>query len=126
MVFPGVTVAGPACDTATSARGAITSVAVALLLPAGSTTPSGAVTVAVLASEPVAPAAMVPVAVNVTVPPLSTSTLALRSPAPLAAPQAEPALAVQVQVTPERIAGNTSLTVAPVTALGPELVTVMV
>jgi hypothetical protein len=42
---------------------------VLLLLPAGSFVPTGAVTVAVLASEPVASVAMVPVAVNVAVPP---------------------------------------------------------
>ncbi len=125
MVVPGVAAAGPVCVTCTSACGVSAAVAVLLLLPAGSFTPTGAVTVAVLVSEPVAVAAMVPVAVNVAVPPLSRSTVVLMSPAPSAA-QLEPALALQVQVTALSVAGNRSLTVAAVTALGPAFDTVMV
>ena len=94
-------------------------------MPAGSFTPTGAVTVAVLASDPVALAAIVPLAVKVALPPPSRSTVVLISPAPLAA-HAEPALAAQVQVTPVSVAGNASATVAPVTALGPAFDTVIV
>ncbi len=96
---------------------------VALLLPAGSFTPTGAVMVAVLVMVPVPVA--VAVSVKVAVPPLSRSTVAARFPAPLAG-QAEPALAVHVQVAPLSCAGITSLTVAPSTALGPALLATMV
>ncbi len=96
---------------------------VALLLPAGSFTPTGAVMVAVLVSVPVP--VTVAVTVKVAVPPLSRSTLALMSPAPLAG-QAEPPLALQVQVAPVSCAGSTSVTVAAVTALGPLLVATIV
>jgi len=125
-VLPGTTDAEPVAVIATSADGTSASLAVALLFPAGSFVPTGAATVAVLASVPVALAEIVPVAVNVTVPPLSTFTLAARFPLPLAAGQAEPAVAVQLQVTPLMIAGKLSVTVAPVTALGPALLTAMV
>jgi hypothetical protein len=124
-VLPGTTDADPVAEISTSAEGTSASVAVALLFPAGSLVPTGAATVAVFAIVPVALAEMVPVAVKVTVPPLSTFTLAARSPLPLAAGQAEPALAEQVQVTPVSVAGKMSVTVAPVTALGPALPTVM-
>ena len=60
----------------------------------------------------------VAVTVNVAVPPLSRSTLSARFPEPLAA-QLEPALATQVQLALESEAGKLSVTVAPVTALGP-------
>ncbi len=96
---------------------------VALLLPAGSFTPSGAEIVAVLLMVP-APVT-VAVTVNVAAPPESRSTVALMSPAPPAG-QAEPAVAVQVQVAALNCAGNTSVTVAAVTALGPVLLATMV
>ncbi len=96
---------------------------VALLLPAGSLVPTGAVTVAVLLMVP-APLA-VAVTVKVALPPLSRSTLAAMLPAPLAG-QTEPAVAAQVQVAALSCAGNTSLTVAPVTADGPAFDATMV
>ena len=96
----------------------------ALLFPAGSLVPAGAVTVAVFVIVP-EPAVTVAVAVNVAVPPLSRLMLALTSPLPLAG-QVEPAEATQVHVTPETCAGKTSLTVAPVTALGPALLATIV
>ncbi len=96
---------------------------VAELLPAGSFTPTGAVMVAVLVIVPVP--VTVAVTVKVAVPPLSRSTVALMSPAPLAG-QTEPAVAAQVQVAPLSCAGNRSVTVAPVTALGPVLVATIV
>jgi hypothetical protein len=64
----------------------------------------------------------VPLAVAVTVkvalPPLSRFTRALMFPLPLAG-QTEPTDAAQVHVAAVTFAGNTSATVAPVTALGP-------
>ena len=68
---------------------------------------------------------IVPVAVKVAVPPTSRSTAALGFPLPLAG-QLEPAEAVQVQLTPVISAGKTSVTVAPVTPLGPAFVTTIV
>src|SRR6266566_821604 len=62
---------------------------VALLFPAGSLVPAGAVTVAVFVIVP-EPAVTVAVAVNVPVPPLRRLTKALRLPLPLAG-QLEPA-----------------------------------
>ena len=58
------------------------------------------------------------VTVNVADPPLKRFTAAAMLPAPLAG-QLEPAVAEQVQVAAVSCGGNTSLTVAPVTALGP-------
>src|SRR6266566_2917415 len=77
---------------------------VALLLPAGSLVPAGAVTVAVFVIVPEA-AVTVAVAVNVPVPPLSRLTLAFRFPLPLAG-QLEPAEATQVHVTLPSWAGK--------------------
>jgi hypothetical protein len=96
---------------------------VAVLLPAGSFTPTGAAIVAVLeiVPEPLA----VAVTVKVAVPPESSVTLALMFPLPLAG-QLEPALAVQVQVAPVSAAGKLSVTVAPVAVDGPALDATMV
>jgi hypothetical protein len=96
---------------------------VALLLPAGSLMPPGAVTVAVLLIVPLPVA--VAVTVNVAVPPLSRLTLAEMLPVPVAG-QVEPALAEQVQPLTVMFAGKTSATVAPVTALGPAFDTTIV
>src|SRR5437016_5569800 len=96
---------------------------VAELFPAGSFTPAGAVTVATLVSVPVP--VTVAVAVKVAVPPTSRLMLAFRLPLPLAG-QLDPADAAHVQVTPVSWAGNASLTVAPVTALGPALLATIV
>ena len=49
----------------------------------------------------------------------------LMLPEPLAVHE-EPAEAVQVQVTPVRLAGNVSATVAPVTAVGPAFLATIV
>src|SRR5919198_1251548 len=97
---------------------------VALLLPAGSFTPAGAATDAVLTIG-LAPPVTVPVAVNVAVPPDNRLTLALRFPEPLAG-QLEPADAAHVHVTLETCAGKLSVTVAPMTPLGPLLVATIV
>src|SRR5205823_1898523 len=97
-----------------------------LLAGTGSEKPAGTLTVAVLASEPVAPADTVPWTVNVAVPPFIRFTAdVLILPDPDAG-QLSPALAVQVQVTPVMAAGSVSVTVAPVTANGPLFVTTIV
>src|SRR6476620_7872276 len=105
----------------------IVSVSVALLLVVGlSVTPVGAVTVAVLATEPVADDLTVADTVNVAVPPESRLTVVAMLPVPEAAVQLEPAEARQVQVTPLNCEGIVSATAAPVTSDGPLLVTTMV
>jgi len=97
---------------------------VAELFPAASVTPAGAVTVAELLIVP-DPAVTVAVAVNVAVPPLSRLTPAFKSPLPLAG-QVDPADATHVHVTLATWAGKLSVTVAPVTALGPALLATIV
>src|SRR5947207_3357628 len=92
--------------------------------------PGGAVTVAVLTRLPVAEGDAVPVTVKTTELPAPAATfrVAARSlPAPLPPPVtlAAPVVA-DVQVTPVSAAGKASATVAPVTSLGPVLVTVIV
>ena len=79
-------------------------------------------TVAVLLNVPVALFAITPVAINVATPPFSKFTLVLIVPLPFAAPQLEPPVAEHVQLTPVRAVENTSVTVAPVTLLGPVFV----
>src|SRR5262245_53121796 len=125
---PAVTPAGPLFNTARSACTAIAVVSVALLLAAvGSVVPVGAATVAVLLSVPLAVDATVPVALNVTDAPAARSTVVAIGPLPEAAPQLAPApLGVHVHVTPPSAAGNVSATAAPVTGLGPALLTVIV
>src|SRR5438132_9675011 len=109
-----------------SATRLIVSVSVALLLlGVGSVTPTGAAIVAVLAIEPAALPATVALTVNVAVPALSRFTLAAMLPVPLAG-QLDPALAAQVQAPIVKPAGAVSVTVAPMTALGPLLVATMV
>src|SRR3990172_8480514 len=98
--------------TLRSAVGVIcVSLSVALLFPAGSLIPAGAVTDAVFVIVP-DPAVTVAITVNVAVPPLVRSTSAFRFPLPLAG-QLDPADAAQVHVTPESCAGKMSVTVAP-------------
>ncbi len=112
--------------TVRSACALSVSVSVALSFAAfGSVTPPGAAIVAVLASDPVADAATVPVAVKVAVPPTGRLTAAAMSPLPLAGQVAPPA-AAHVQLMPVKIPENVSLTVAPVTALGPALLATIV
>src|SRR5438270_865878 len=107
------------------------SVSVALLLlRLGSVVPDGAVTVAVLLRKPVAEDGVVPVTVKTAAlpAPAATLTVALRLlPEPLA-PLLTEALPVvlDVHVTPVRIDGMVSATVAPTASKGPLLVTVMV
>ena len=98
---------------------------VAELFPGlGSSAPTAAATVAVLAIVPVAEPTIVPVTVNVTLPPTVTSIAWLIAPAPLAGQL--PPTAVHVHVTPESTAGTRSTRVAPVAADGPALVTTTV
>jgi hypothetical protein len=78
-----------------------------------------------LAIEPVALLATVALTVKVAVPALRRSTDAEMLPLPLAA-QLDPALAAQVQLPIVKPLGAVSVTVAPVTALGPLLVATMV
>src|SRR6266576_449786 len=88
-----------------SAVGAIwVSLSDALLFPAGSLVPAGAVTVAVFVIVPEL-AVTVAVAVNVAVPPLSRLMLALRLPLPLAG-QLDPADTTHVHVTLATWAGK--------------------
>ena len=89
----------------------------------GSAIPLGVATVAVLVSVPVAVLDVCAVRLNVAVPFTARLTVALMLPAPLGEPQLEPAEAVQVHVALLKLAGSTSVTVAPVTAIGPLLVT---
>src|SRR5438093_828250 len=105
----------------------IVSVSVALLFARlGSVIPPGGVTVAVFDRVPEALMLSVPVAVNVTVLPEMRFTIWLMFPEPLGAPQLEPAEAVHVQVIVVSAAGKGSVTIAPVTRLGPALVTAIV
>src|SRR5437660_12192774 len=84
---------------------------VALLFPAGSLVPAGAVIVAVFVIVP-EPAMTVAVTVNVALPPLVRSTSAFTLPLPLAG-QVEPAEATHVHVGLVNSAGKVSLPVAP-------------
>jgi hypothetical protein len=72
-----------------------------------------------LVNESVALAAIVPVTVNVAVPLGNSVTKALIEPAPEAG-HVDPADAAQVHVTPERLAGIVSVTVAATIVEGPE------
>ena len=107
--------------------GVSVSMSVELLLPgAGSVTPAGAVTVAVLASVPVAFDATLATTVYVTAPPTGKSIVSLMLPLPLAVKPAAPPLPAAVKVALAIPAGSTSATLAPVTSLGPLLVTTTV
>jgi hypothetical protein len=119
---PGTSVAEPSVLVIErSALGARVSVSVAVLFtPLGSLPPAGAAIVAVLVIDPVAAAEMVPETVNVAVPAIARLTLALMVPLPDAG-QLEPAVAVHVHVTPVIVAGNVSVTVAPVITEGPAM-----
>jgi hypothetical protein len=109
-----------------SAVGFKVSVSVAVLFAAaGSVMPAATATVAVFASVPVAVEAMVAVRVNVAVPLGRRSTVVLMLPEPEAG-QVEPADAVQVHVTPERLAGTVSVTVVAIAADGPAFEATMV
>jgi len=92
----------------------------------GSATPLGKATEAVFPSVPVAVLATCAVKLKVAVPPTARLTVALIFPLPPGTAQLEPAEAVQVQVALLNAAGKLSVMVAPVTAMGPLLVTTMV
>jgi hypothetical protein len=109
-----------------SARGVNVSVSVAVLLaPVGSLLPTGAVIVAEFTNEPVAVDKTVAFTVNVAVPARPRLTVALMLPLPDAG-HVEPAVAAHVHVTPVRVAGMVSATVAPVITEGPALEATMV
>src|SRR5262249_11767025 len=109
-----------------SACAASVSLSVALLLPGtGSVLPPGTAALAGLLSVAVALEGVLAFTVDVAGPPTSRLVGSVMLPEPLA-PHDEPADAAHVHVTPVRLAGNVSVTVAPVMALGPLLVTVMV
>src|SRR5437899_2861231 len=105
------------------------SVSVALLLvETGSEVPAGAATVAVLTRLPVAEDRAVPVTVKTTelLAPEAMLTVAARllpEPLPPLVTEAVPVV-LDVQVTPVRMAGMESATLAPMASLGPVLVTV--
>src|SRR6478752_7569784 len=112
-----------------SALGVSVSVSVTLLSDgSGSVTPAGGLTVAVLARLPVAEGLTWTVKVKVTLALTGRLTVVARAPVPLLGPVTvpPPLLAVAVQVAAVTPAGRGSDTLAPVTALGPWLVTTMV
>ena len=112
--------------TARLTCGTIESASVAELLPGvGSVTPAGAVTVAVLISVPEAAAESVAVSVKVTLAPAGRLTLALMLPDPDAG-QVPPPAPTQVHAAPVSTAGTVSVTVPPVTPLGPALLATIV
>lgn len=126
--MPAVTV-DPLFDLviARSAVGVNVSVSLAELFDEfGSVVPFGAATVAVFVIEPVAVLATVALTKNVAVPPAARLTVVLMLILPLGAEQLDPADAVQVQEPMTRLLGIMSVTVAPVTALGPALATTIV
>lgn len=92
----------------------------------GSSVPVGGAIVAVLTRSPVAVAASVAVTVKVTWPLTAKFSVVLISPIPAANTQLESAVAAHIQLTLPSVAGKSSITVAPTTALGPALVTTIV
>src|SRR5262249_55604421 len=92
-----------------------------LLLGLGSVTPAGGVTEAVLARVPVSEGLMATVRVKLVAPPRATVPVVK-----LTVLVAGLKVAPPVAVTKGVPAGSTSLTAAPVTVLGPLLVTVTV
>lgn len=110
-----------------SAVGVSESVSLAELFPGfGSTVPFGTTTDAALVTVPVAVLETFTVSLNVAEPPTARLTaLLLMLTTPLDSLQLEPEEAVHVHETIVSGAGKISLTVAPVTALGPALVTTM-
>jgi hypothetical protein len=94
-----------------------------LLPPFGSVAPGGGATVAVLVRVPDALLDKVAVKLKVAFPPTSRFTVVLIFPVPLAVPQLDPLVAVQFHEAFDKTAGSVSVTVAPLTALGPLFVT---
>ena len=96
----------------------------ALFVRSGSVVPSGTVTVAVFAIATVAHGETLAVTVYVAVPSEPSEMISSMSPEPLEVPL--PPANTAVQDTPVNAPENVSTTRAPVTALGPALVTVTV
>lgn len=96
-----------------------------LFVLVGSVMPVGAAMLAVFANVPLAPSLINPVSVKVAVPPTNKLTVVLMLPEPDAV-QDEPDEATHVHVEPVIVAGNVSVTVAPVTGAGPVLVATIV
>src|SRR4029450_1232133 len=112
-----------------SAWGVSVSVSLALLsVGSGSVVPAGGMTVAVLTRLPVAEGLTRTVKVKVTVALTGRSTVVARAPVPLLGPVTlpPPVWPAKAQVAAETPAGRGSDTLAPVTALGPVLLTTMV
>src|SRR5262245_4767997 len=110
---------------ATSAMGVIVSVSVASL-GVGSTTPGGTCATTRLMSCPVASGATLPVSENVTEPPDTIVTVVAMTSVPFGWAQALGRTAVHVHVTLVRVTGGVSVSVAPVSALGPLFVIAVV
>jgi len=123
---PGAALGGPTLFTARLAPGLTVRVSVELLLLAlVSVTPPGAVTLAVLVRVPTPWA--VPVTVNVMDAFAGSVTASLMSPVPYVDDALAPTLVVAaLHVGLANPVGNASVTVAPVTAAGPLLSTVIV
>ena len=123
---PGVPVVTPSVLVmARFAWGERVSVSVALLfVRSGSVVPAGTATAAVLTNDPLAEELIVASTVKMKEPPTGRFTEASILPVPEAGPAPFPAPApVQLAVS---AAGKTSVTVAPVTGLGPKFLMVMV
>jgi hypothetical protein len=100
---------------------------VAVLLPVfGSVTSGGEVTVAVFVMTPGAAEATRASTVNVALPPTGSVTVALMLPTPFDEPHVPPLIPTQVQLTPVKLAGNVSATVAFVTGISPTFETTIV
>lgn len=105
----------------------IVSISVAVLLAGDvSGADAGEVTVAVLLRVSVAELITVACKLKVAVAPGNKFTVVFMLPLPLGAAQVAPAEAAQVQVTFVNLVGTLSVTVAPLTVLGPLLRTTMV
>ena len=102
-------------------------VAVAVLLVVSvSKVFAGAVTVAVLLRVPLAEGGTTPVTVYVIVLPAGMVTVSLMLPPPDDVLPVAPPVALDVNATPVKPAGNVSVTVAPVCVSGPLLLTMIV
>src|SRR5262249_61451314 len=107
--------------------GAKVLVLVALFLPVlVSVKPLGALSVSVLTGLPVAFALSLHVALPILVLPEAIVTVSWMSPVPLLLLSLAPELAVLLQLALVKMPGNRSSTVAPVTVLGPLLLTTIV
>src|SRR5262249_17820568 len=112
-----------------SARGVRVSVSVSVLSAgSGSVTPGGGGTVAVLARLPVADGSIRTVKVKVPLAPTGRLTVAARAPLPPDGPLTlpPPVWPANAQVAARTPAGRGSATLAPLTALGPWLLTTRV